>query len=178
MTKQRYIKDYDLPEYDAGILTQSKALAAFFEECVNEKAKPKDVSNWLMGEVLRTLKENEEEIEDVKFAPKQLVSLISLVDKGTISNTIAKKVFKAMFETGKDPDAIVKEKGLVQVSDEGAIRDIINHVLDDNKQSVDDIKNGKNRAMGFLVGQVMRASKGKANPKIVNKLLSEEVAKR
>lgn len=176
--KQRYIKDYDLPEYDAGILTQSKALAAFFEECVNEKAKPKDVSNWLMGEVLRTLKENEEEIEDVKFAPKQLVSLISLVDKGTISNTIAKKVFKSMFETGKDPDAIVKEKGLVQVSDEGAIRDIINHVLDDNKQSVDDIKNGKNRAMGFLVGQVMRASKGKANPKIVNKLLSEEVAKR
>ena len=176
--KQRYIKDYDLPEYDAGILTQSKALASFFEECINEKAKPKDVSNWLMGEVLRTLKEKEIEIEDVKFGPKQLTALIALVDKGTISNTIAKKVFKDMFETGKDPDTIVKEKGLVQVSDEGAIRDIINHVLDENQQSVDDIKNGKNRAMGFLVGQVMKASKGKANPQMVNKLLQEEVSKR
>lgn len=176
--KERYVREYGLPEYDSEILTSSKALAAFFEECVEKGAKPKDASNWIMGEILRTLKDKYMEIEDVKFKPLDLVKLIELIDKGTISGTIAKKVFKDMFETGMSPEKIVEEKGLVQVSDEGAIKDIINKVLDENPQSIEDFKNGKTKAMGFIVGQVMKASKGKANPQLINKLLPEELNKR
>lgn len=176
--KKRYVREYGLPEYDADILTSSKALASFFEECVNEGAKPKDASNWIMGEILRTLKDKAMEIEDVKFKPADIVKLIELIDKGTISGTIAKKVFKDMFETGNSPEKIVEEKGLVQVSDEGAIKEIINKVLDENPQSIEDFKNGKTKAMGFLVGQVMKASKGKGNPQLINKLLPEELNKR
>jgi aspartyl-tRNA(Asn)/glutamyl-tRNA(Gln) amidotransferase subunit B len=176
--KERYIKELGLPEYDSDILTSSKALAAYFEECVKVGANPKDASNWIMGELLRTMKEAFVEIEDIKIKPLQLSELVELVNKGTISGTIAKKVFKDMFETGDDPEKIVKEKGMVQVSDEGAIRDIINGVLDGNPQSIADFKSGKTRAMGFLVGQIMKASKGKANPQLVNKLLEEELSKR
>ncbi|TDT58410.1 Asp-tRNA(Asn)/Glu-tRNA(Gln) amidotransferase subunit GatB [Fonticella tunisiensis] len=176
--RRRYINEFGLPEYDSEILTSSKKLADFFEECVNEGGRPKEISNWIMGEILRTLKDRSMEIEDIKFAPGHLVKLVSLVDKGTISGTIAKKVFKDMFETGEDPEKIVKEKGLVQVSDEGAIRELINKVLDENPQSVADFKAGKTKAMGFIVGQVMKASKGKANPQIVNKILTEELNKR
>lgn len=131
-----------------------------------------------MGEVLRILNDREMEITDVKFTAKDLVKLISLVEKGTISNTIAKKVFVDMFETGKDPEKIVEEKGLVQITDEAAIREIVNKVLDENPQSVTDFKNGKTKAVGFIVGQVMKASKGKANPQMVNKLVEEELLKR
>lgn len=176
--KNRYISEFGLPEYDASILTSSKAMAAFFEECVGDGGSPKDVSNWLMGEIMRTLKEREMEIEDAKFKPIDVVKLISLIDKGTISGTIAKKVFKEMFETGENPERIVKEKGLLQVSDEGQIKDIVNKVLDENPQSVVDFKNGKTKAMGFIVGQVMKASRGKANPQMVNKFVSEELNKR
>lgn len=176
--KERYVREYGLPEYDSEILTSSKALAGFFEECVEKGAKPKDASNWIMGEILRTLKDKYMEIEEVKFKPLDLVKLIELIDKGTISGTIAKKVFKEMFETGMSPEKIVEEKGLVQVSDEGAIKDIINKVLDENPQSIEDFKNGKTKAMGFIVGQVMKASKGKANPQLINKLLPEELNKR
>jgi aspartyl-tRNA(Asn)/glutamyl-tRNA(Gln) amidotransferase subunit B len=176
--KERYIKELGLPEYDSDILTSSKALAAYFEECVKAGANPKDASNWIMGELLRTMKEAFVEIEEIKIKPEQLSKLVELVNKGTISGTIAKKVFKDMFETGDDPEKIVKEKGMVQVSDEGAIRDIINGVLDGNPQSIADFKSGKTRAMGFLVGQIMKASKGKANPQLVNKLLEEELSKR
>ncbi|KRQ87534.1 Aspartyl/glutamyl-tRNA(Asn/Gln) amidotransferase subunit B [Caloramator mitchellensis] len=176
--RKRYIENYNLPEYDAEIITASKELAAFFEEAVANGGNPKSISNWIMGEVLRTLNDREMEITDVKFKPADLVKLIELVEKGTISNTIAKKVFADMFETGKQPEKIVEEKGLVQISDEGAIRDIVNKVLDENPQSIEDFKNGKTKAMGFLVGQIMKASKGKANPQLVNKLLDEEIRKR
>ncbi|MCX7904514.1 MAG: Asp-tRNA(Asn)/Glu-tRNA(Gln) amidotransferase subunit GatB [Caloramator sp.] len=176
--KKRYIEEFGLPEYDANIITTSKELAAFFEEAVNIGGNPKTISNWIMGEVLRILNDREMEIKDVKFTSKDLVKLISLVEKGTISNTIAKKVFVEMFETGKDPEKIVEEKGLVQITDEGAIRDIVNKVLDENPQSVADFKNGKTKAVGFIVGQVMKASKGKANPQMVNKLVEEELLKR
>ncbi|CCJ33865.1 Asp-tRNA(Asn)/Glu-tRNA(Gln) amidotransferase subunit GatB [Caloramator australicus] len=176
--KKRYIEEFGLPEYDANIITTSKELAAFFEEAVNIGGNPKTISNWIMGEVLRILNDREMEITDVKFTAKDLVKLISLVEKGTISNTIAKKVFVDMFETGKDPEKIVEEKGLVQITDEAAIREIVNKVLDENPQSVTDFKNGKTKAVGFIVGQVMKASKGKANPQMVNKLVEEELLKR
>ncbi|MBZ4664522.1 MAG: aspartyl/glutamyl-tRNA amidotransferase subunit [Caloramator sp.] len=176
--RARYISEYGLPEYDASILTSSKALAAFFEDTVKEGASPKDASNWIMGEVLRTLNDREMSIEDIKVQPKHLSKLIKLINNGTITGTIAKKVFKDMFETGDDPEKIVKEKGMVQISDENAIRDIVNKVLDENPQSVEDFKNGKTKAMGFVVGQVMKASKGKANPQLVNKLVEEELKKR
>lgn len=176
--KIRYIKDFSLPEYDAGILTSSKALAEFFEQCIENGGKPKDASNWIMGELLRTMKEAKVEIENVKIKPADIVKLIELIDKKVVSTTIAKKVFHEMFETGKNPETIVKEKGLVQVSDEDSIKQIINKVLDENERSVEDYKNGKTRVTGFLVGQIMKASKGKANPQIANKLLLEELNKR
>jgi len=176
--KKRYIEEFGLPEYDANIITTSKELAAFFEEAVNIGGNPKTISNWIMGEVLRILNDREMEITDVKFTAKDLVKLISLVEKGTISNTIAKKVFVEMFDTGKDPEKIVEEKGLVQITDEAAIREIVNKVLDENPQSVTDFKNGKTKAVGFIVGQAMKASKGKANPQMVNKLVEEELLKR
>ncbi|MCX7951101.1 MAG: Asp-tRNA(Asn)/Glu-tRNA(Gln) amidotransferase subunit GatB [Clostridiales bacterium] len=178
MKKARYINEYGLPDYDAGILTSSKALAGYFEETVAKGANPKDASNWIMGEVLRTLNDREMTIEDIKVKPEDLAKLIELINNGTITGTIAKKVFKDMFETGDNPEKIVKEKGMVQISDENAIRDIVNKVLDENPQSVEDFKNGKTKAMGFVVGQVMKASKGKANPQLVNKLVEEELQKR
>lgn len=176
--KARYINEYGLPDYDAGILTSSKALAGYFEETVSKGANAKDASNWIMGEVLRTLNDREMTIEDIKVKPEDLAKLIELINNGTITGTIAKKVFKDMFETGDNPEKIVKEKGMVQISDENAIRDIVNKVLDENPQSVEDFKNGKTKAMGFVVGQVMKASKGKANPQLVNKLVEEELQKR
>lgn len=175
--RARYINNMGLPEYDAEMLTSSKAMAAFFEKCVELGGKPKDISNWMMGEVIRTLKEQETEIDSVKFTPAHLVELTELVEKGTISGTIAKKVFKEMFETGHKPEQIVKDKGLVQVTDEGAIRQVVVDVLAANPQSVEDFRNGKTKAMGFVVGQVMKASRGKANPQMVNKLVAEELEK-
>ncbi len=131
-----------------------------------------------MGDVLRRLKEEEQEIEDIKFTSKDLGDLIILVKDGKINNNTGKKVLREMFDSGKKPDTIVKENGLIQISDEGAIKTIIEEVLNKNEQSIIDYKNGKDRAIGFLVGQIMKASKGKANPQVVNNLLMEEIQKR
>ena len=171
--KERFIKEYDLPEYDAGVLTQSKDLALFYEETVKYFNDPKQVSNWIMGDVLRRLNDEEIEVEDLKFGPKNLAALISLIDDGKISNNIGKKVLREMFETGKKPEEIVKEKGLIQISDEGELKGIVEKVLSENEQSIIDYKNGKDRALGFLVGQVMKATRGKANPQLVNKMVTE-----
>ena len=171
--KERFIKEYDLPEYDAGVLTQSKDLALFYEETVKYANDPKQVSNWIMGDVLRRLNDEEIEVEDLKFGPKNLADLIGLIDDGKISNNIGKKVLREMFETGKKPEEIVKEKGLIQISDEGELKGIVEKVLSENKQSIIDYKNGKDRALGFLVGQVMKATRGKANPQMVNKMVTE-----
>lgn len=176
--RKRYINDFALPEYDSEILTSSKALSAYFEKCIYHGGKPKDISNWIMGELMRSLNENEMEIEDVKIKPIDIVRLISLIDKGTISGTMAKKVFNYMFETGEDPESIVKAKGLLQVSDETEIKSMICKVIDENPQSVEDYKNGKAKAVGFIIGQVMKASKGRANPQIVNRLVLEELNRR
>ncbi|MBW4827598.1 MAG: Asp-tRNA(Asn)/Glu-tRNA(Gln) amidotransferase subunit GatB [Clostridiaceae bacterium] len=171
--KERFMKEYDLPEYDAGVLTQSKALAAFYEETVEYSKDPKQVSNWVMGDVLRRINDEELGIKDLKFTPKDLGDLLELIEEGKISNNIGKKVLRDMFDTGKSPNKIVKEKGLIQISDEGALKEIVEKVIEKNEQSVIDYKDGKDRALGFLVGQVMKETRGKANPQLANKLILE-----
>ncbi len=175
--KERYVSEYGLPEYDAEILTSSKKTANFFEKTNSICNNPKSVSNWLMGDFARLLNEKEIEIDDSKVTEENLASLIMLIDKGTISSKIAKQIFEEMFETGEKAEDIVNKKGLVQISDEGAIKEICQKIVDANPQSIADYKAGKDRAIGFLVGQVMKETKGKANPQIVNKLLLEIINK-
>lgn len=176
--KGRYVSELGLPAYDAMVLTQSKKMSDFFEETIAAGADAKQASNWLMGEVSAYLNTAYKEIDETPLAPAGLAKMIKLITDGTISSKIAKKVFKEMIENGGDPETIVKEKGLVQISDEGAIREIVITVLNNNEQSIIDYKNGKDRAIGFLVGQVMKETKGKANPPMVNKLILEEIEKR
>ena len=175
--KERYVSEYGLPEYDAEILTSSKKTANFFEKTNSICNNPKSVSNWLMGDFARLLNEKEIEIDESKVTEENLASLIMLIDKGTISSKIAKQIFEEMFETGEKAEDIVNKKGLVQISDEGAIKEICQKIVDANPQSIADYKAGKDRAIGFLVGQVMKETKGKANPQIVNKLLLEIINK-
>ncbi len=175
--QQRYIEEFGLPEYDASILTGSKELASFFEGCVKLYENPKNLSNWLMGDFLRLIKEQDVEIQEVPITPKALVKLLCLIDSNVISGTIAKTVFEEMFVTGKDPESIVEEKGLKQISDKDELVKIIQKVLAENPKSVEDYKGGKKKAMGYLVGQTMRATKGKANPQLVNKILAQELNK-
>lgn len=175
--KKRLIEEYGLPAYDAGIITSSRAIAQFFDETVAKFPDAKAVSNWIMVEMLRLVNANNIEFCEVKITPDHLAGLLKLIDKGTISGKIAKQVFEEMFETGKDPEAIVKEKGLVQISDEGQIAALVDQVIQANPNSVNDYKAGKEKAIGFLVGQVMKLTKGQANPGLVNKLLKERLAK-
>ncbi|MDR7869248.1 MAG: Asp-tRNA(Asn)/Glu-tRNA(Gln) amidotransferase subunit GatB [Tissierellaceae bacterium] len=176
--KERFMSQYDLNSYDAGVLTQSRDVANFFEETVKNINDTKLVSNWIMGDVLRRLKEEELEIDSLKFDAKALADLITLVKDGKINNNTGKKVLREMFESGKDPKEIVKEQGLIQISDESELEGIIDTVLDENEQSIIDYKNGKDRAIGFLVGQIMKKTRGKANPQIVNKILLEKIKNR
>jgi aspartyl-tRNA(Asn)/glutamyl-tRNA(Gln) amidotransferase subunit B len=173
--KERYMKDFDLPEYDADILTSSIKTAKFFEEANDICNNPKAVSNWIMGDFTRMLNEKEIEIDESKVTSQNLAELITLIDKGTISSKIAKQVFEDMFETGENAKDIVEKKGLVQMSDEGAIKEIVQKVVDANPQSIVDYKAGKDRAIGFLVGQIMKETKGKANPKLVTDILNSKL---
>jgi len=175
--KKRYIEELGLPEYDAKVLTVTKEMADFFEATVANGADAKLASNWLMVEVSAYLNAEQKELHEVALTPENLAGMIKLIQNGTISSKIAKKVFKELIENGGDAEQIVKEKGLVQISDEGTLRKIVLEVLDANPQSVEDFKNGKDRAIGFLVGQIMKATKGQANPPLVNKLLLEEINK-
>ena len=170
---ERYKEEFDIPQYDAEILTNSKKLADIFEQTTAICKKPKKVSNWLMVETLRLLKDNNQEPEDLKFAPENLAKLIDLVDEGTINNKTAKEVFEVIFKEDVDPQAYVEEHGLKSVNDEGALRAVIEEIVAANPQSVSDYKGGKQKAMGFLVGQTMRAMKGKADPGSVNKILKD-----
>jgi aspartyl-tRNA(Asn)/glutamyl-tRNA(Gln) amidotransferase subunit B len=176
--KKRYVEQLGLPAYDATVLTLTKEMSDFFEETIGQGAAAKQASNWLMGEVSAYLNAEQKELKDVALTPEGLANMIALIEKGTISSKIAKKVFKELIEAGGDPEQIVKDKGLVQISDEGELLKMVTEVLNNNAQSVEDYKNGKEKAIGFLVGQIMKASKGKANPPMVNKLLLEEIAKR
>ena len=169
----RYESEYGLPQYDAEILTGSKHLADVFEQTVAICGKPKEVSNWLMTEAMRLLKEQDQEPEDMKFSPKNLAKLISLVEKNVINRTVAKDVFEAVFKEDVDPEGYVEEHGLKVVNDTDALTKTIEELLEKNPQSVADFKAGKEKAMGFIVGQTMRAMKGKADPAVVNQLVRE-----
>lgn len=176
--KERYIKELDLPSYDAMVLTSTKEMADFFEDTIDNGAEVKQASNWLMGEVSAYMNKQQLELHDLPLTPKSLAKMIQLIEDGTISSKMAKKVFSELVENGGDPEQIVKDKGLVQISDEGQLKEIITGILDDNEQSIADYKNGKDRALGFLVGQVMKKTKGQANPPMVNKILVQEMDKR
>lgn len=176
--KQRYIEELGLSPYDAHVLTLSKDMANFFEATIADGADVKLSANWMMGEVSAYLNADQKELKDIGLTPANLSGMIKLISDGTISSKIAKKVFKELADNGGDAAEVVKAKGLVQISDEGALREIVSATLDANPQSIEDFKNGKDRAIGFLVGQIMKATKGQANPPLVNKLLNEEIVKR
>lgn len=172
---KRFQEEHALPEYDATVLTTEKDLADYYEETAKEANNFKASSNWVMTEILRELKEANKSIKDSPVRPKQLGQMIAMIDKGAISGKIAKTVFQEMWQTGKEPAVIVKEKGLVQISDPGAIEKIVEEVLAANAKNVEEYKSGKKAVFGFFVGAVMKASKGQANPELVNKILQEKL---
>ena len=169
----RYEKDYDIPAYDAQIITSSKKMADFFEATTKICGKPKKVSNWLMGETLRLQKENSLEQDQIPFSPVHLADLIDLAEDGSINNTVAKEVFEEIFKNDIDPKQYVEEHGLKSVSDEGELRAIVEEMIAKNPKAIEDYKNGKKKALGAIVGQTMKATQGKANPGTVNKILME-----
>jgi len=169
--KDRFVKDYQVPEYDAEVLTTSKSLADYFEECVELFPNPKVVSNWVMGELLRRLKGDDKEIDERPVSPGSLAKILKMIEDGIISGKIAKTVFGETYLTGGDPEEIVQKKGLVQVTDQGELLKIVESVLIKNAKEVEDYKKGKSKLFGFFVGQVMKETKGKANPKLVNEIL-------
>ena len=174
--RARYMEELDLTEYDADVLTASRELAHYFEACTALVGQPKTVANWVMGEVTRALNEDSNRsIADCPVTPRLLADLLALIDKGTISGKIAKTVFEEMYTTGREPGSIVAERGLVQVSDTGEIEGIIDAIMTANAGQVEEFRSGKDKVFGFFVGQVMRASKGKANPAVVNELLLKKL---
>jgi len=172
---RRFITEYGLPEYDAGVITTSKDMADYFESCLKLFKDPKTVSNWVMGELTRELNNSGTDIAVSPVSPDRLVDLLTMVDKGVISLKVAREIFPELYRSGKTPQQIVQEKGLTQVSDEGALRKIIDEVLSKNPVQVGQFKEGKQQVLGFLVGQVMKASGGKANPGKVNELLKNKL---
>jgi len=175
--KKRYIEEVGLPEYDAEVLTSSKEMSDFFEETIQLGADMKQASNWLMGDISGYMNKHLKELHELAITPEGLAKMIKLIDDGTISSKIAKRVFAHLVENGGDPEEFVKREGLAQISDEGQLREIVLEVLAENEQSVTDYQEGKGRALGYLVGQVMKATKGQANPPMVNKILKEEIDK-
>ena len=173
--RERFVKSYGIPEYDTGVLTSSAPLADYFEKCTALFPHPKTISNWMMGDLLRELKKDGRDIVDCPVSPSALVDLLKLIQSGTISGNIAKGVFEEMYRTQKSAGSIVEEKGLKQITDSSAIEKIVAEVIQANPGQVEEFKGGKEKVLGFLVGQVMKASKGKANPGMVNKLLKEKM---
>ncbi|MFA5352667.1 MAG: Asp-tRNA(Asn)/Glu-tRNA(Gln) amidotransferase subunit GatB [Thermodesulfovibrionales bacterium] len=173
--RHRFISDYGLPEYDADLLTSERSTADWYEEAVKAGGQPKAVSNWMMGELMRLLNEENRSIEDCLVKPGLLADMLKLMDSGTISGKIAKTVFEEMYRSGKDASVIVKEKGLVQISDTGALETAIDEVIAANPSETERFRGGDEKLMGFFVGQVMKATKGKANPGMVNELLKKKL---
>jgi aspartyl-tRNA(Asn)/glutamyl-tRNA(Gln) amidotransferase subunit B len=174
--RERFIKSYGIPEYDVGVLTSSKHLADYFEQCASLFPQPKIISNWLMGDLLRELKKDGKNIVDCPVSPSALVDLLKLINSGTISGKIAKGVLEEMYQTQQLPDSIIEKKGLKQITDSSAIEKIVDGIIESNPSQVEEFKGGKEKVIGYLVGQVMQASKGKANPSLVNKLLKEKMS--
>ena len=175
--KQRYLDEYNLSQKDANLITSSKYLSDLFEGAIKVCNNPKAVNNWIISDISRILNETETEPIEIPFDSNQLGKLVILIDKGTISSSIGKKVLVELFENPRDPEEIIKEKGWIQISDEGAIKEVILKILEANPQSVADYKGGKDKALGFLVGQAMKETKGKANPQMLNKMFIEELKK-
>jgi len=173
--KKRFTEQYSIPEYDADILTSSKYLADFFETCSTKYDNPKTVSNWLMGDFMRLMNERGKEFHEIPIKPDSLVELLRLMDEGVINGSTAKKVIEEMFETGDEPKKIVEEKGLAQISDKDQLESMVQRILRENSKAVADYKSGKRKAFASLVGQVMKAFKGKANPQMVIEILNEEI---
>ena len=175
--RARYLDEYKLSEKDANIITASKHLSDLFEEATKICGNSKAVNNWIISDISRILNEKEMEPSEIPFNSEQLAKMVTLIDKGTISSSIGKKVLEELFVNPKDPEEIIKEKGWIQISDEGAIKEVVLKVIEANPQSVVDYKGGKDRAIGFLVGQAMKETKGKANPQMLNKMFIEELNK-
>lgn len=173
--RARFVDQYGIPEYDAGVLVTDRALADYFESCCREHNSPKAFSNWIMVELLRELQARELEIDDSPMTPARLIELVKLVESGAVSNNIAKDILKEVMESGKDPGLIVQEKGLTQVSDESELVEIVRQVIAENPGPAEDVRNGKEKALGFLMGQVMRKTQGKANPSVSKPLLEKEL---
>ncbi|MBA7623488.1 Aspartyl/glutamyl-tRNA(Asn/Gln) amidotransferase subunit B [subsurface metagenome] len=175
---QRFISEYHLPSYDAGVLTDSRELADYFEECVRNFPHPKVVSNWIMGEFLRLAKKETGSLQKIKIKPLMLAHLLEKVEKDVISGKLAKEVFQKMFQSGRSAEEIISQEKLGQISEEGKLEEIIQRVMRQSLKAVDDFKKGKDKALIFLVGQVMRETKGRANPDLVNRLLKEKMGVR
>ncbi|HEY4601535.1 MAG TPA: Asp-tRNA(Asn)/Glu-tRNA(Gln) amidotransferase subunit GatB [Cerasibacillus sp.] len=176
--RKRYVEELGLPEYDAGVLTSTKEMSDFFEATIKDGIDAKQASNWLMGDISGYMNKHQKELSELAITPESLGKMIQLIQDGTISSKIAKRVFAELVEKGGAPEQIVEEKGWAQISDEGQLTEIITKVLDENEQSVNDYKEGNKRALGHLVGQVMKATRGQANPPMVNKILVQEINKR
>lgn len=172
---KRFISELGLPEYDAGVLTGDKDMAVFFEEVLKDYADPKNLSNWMMGEFLRLLNENNHSPFESGVSPINLAKMLKMIDQDIISGKIAKEVFEKMYNSGNDPETIVEEEGLKQISDEDELENIVDGIIADNPDAVEDVQNGKDRAIGFLVGQVMKETRGKANPGLVNQMLRDKL---
>lgn len=171
--KEKFIKEYGLPEYDASVLTSVKSYATFFEETVSIANNPKKVSNWIMSELLRVVNDKGCDIFDAGLSPENLAEIINLIDNGKISGKIAKDIFEEVIETGNKPSAIIKEKGLIQISDDKELELIIKQIIENSPKETERFKNGEQKLMGFFVGQVMKETKGKANPKLVNEIINK-----
>jgi aspartyl-tRNA(Asn)/glutamyl-tRNA(Gln) amidotransferase subunit B len=173
--RERFVSQYGLPEHDADLLTLERPLADWYDEAVSLGGQPKAVANWIMVELMRLLNEENKSIEECILKPKQLVEMLKLIEKGTISGKIAKTIFGEMYKTGKDAEVIVKEKGLEQIRDEAAIEKIVDEVITQHPKEIERFRAGEERLIGFFVGQVMKLTKGKANPKMVNELLMKKL---
>ena len=173
--KERFVRQYEIPEYDAEILTSTKAMATYYEECVRLFPEPKTVSNWMMGDLLRELKRDEREIDQCPVTPQHLVEMLEMIKEGTISGKIAKDLLGEMYRTGERPGKIVRDKGWVQIVDEEEIEKVIEKTMEGNPKQVEDYRKGKEKLFGFFVGEVMKQTKGKANPKLVNELLRKKL---
>jgi aspartyl-tRNA(Asn)/glutamyl-tRNA(Gln) amidotransferase subunit B len=173
--RERFVKEYQIPEYDAEILTSTKPLSLFFEEATRLFPEPKTVSNWMMGDLLRELKRDEREIDQCQVKPQHLAEMLSMIKEGTISGKIAKDVFEEMYRSGERPGKIVKDKGWTQILDTGEIERAVKRAMEANPKLVEDYRKGKEKLFGFFVGEVMKETKGKANPKLLNELLKEKL---
>ena len=171
--RERFVRDYRIPSYDAAVLTTSRALADYYEEVVRLSNEPKPASNWVMGDVLRFLNEEKRDIRDCPIRPESLAEMIRLIQDGTISGKMAKEVSEAMYRTGRSPREIIAEKGLVQITDEDALRKTIAEIIGGNPAQVEQYRSGREKVFGFFVGQVMKATQGKANPRLINDLLKK-----